>query len=70
VPHETGLLVPPADPQALAQALNRVLGDRAMAGCMGLAGRKRVEQHFSWTSIAEKTRRMYAELLMEAHRRC
>jgi hypothetical protein len=32
---------------------------------MGLAGRRRVEEHFSWTSIAAKTRRMYEELLTE-----
>jgi glycogen synthase len=65
VPHETGLLVPPADPRALAEALNLVLGDRAMARHMGLAGRRRVEEHFSWTSIAEKTQRMYVSLLKE-----
>jgi glycogen synthase len=65
VPEETGLLVPPADPRALADALNRVLRDRDMARRMGLAGRKRVEEHFSWTSIAHKTQRMYQGLLEE-----
>jgi glycogen synthase len=65
VPQKTGLLVPPADPQALAQALNHVLGNRAMARQMGLAARRRVEQHFSWVSIAEKTQRMYEELLQQ-----
>jgi len=65
VPEETGLLVPPADPKALADALNRVLRDRAMAKRMGLAGRKRVEDHFSWTSIAHKTHRMYEGLVDE-----
>jgi len=65
VPESTGLLVPPADPQALAAALNRVLRDRPMAKRMGLAGRKRVEEHFSWTSIADKTLSMYEALLTE-----
>jgi alpha-maltose-1-phosphate synthase len=65
VPGKTGLLVPPADPRALADALNRVLRDRDMAQAMGLAGRRRALDHFSWSSIAAKTRRMYEELLME-----
>jgi glycogen synthase len=65
VPGRTGLLVPPADPGALAEALNHVLRDRAMARQMGFAGRSRVEEHFSWTSIAARTRRMYEELLEE-----
>ena len=30
-----------------------------------MAGRKRVEEHFSWTSIAERTKGMYQELLDE-----
>jgi glycosyltransferase involved in cell wall biosynthesis len=65
VPGRTGLLVPPADPSALAEALNHVLRDRTMAGQMGLAGRSRVEEHFSWTAIAARTRHLYEELLME-----
>jgi glycogen synthase len=68
VPGETGLLVPPADPGALAEALNRVLRDRAMARQMGVAGRRRVEEHFSWTSIAARTRQLYEELLTEKGR--
>jgi glycogen synthase len=68
VPRETGVLVPPADPQALAEAINCVLRNRAMARHMGLAGRRRVEQHFSWTSIAGQTQQMYLELLQEKRR--
>jgi len=68
VPERTGLLVPPADPRALADALNRVVRDRALAQAMGLAGRRRVEEHFSWTSIAASTQRMYQELLQEKGR--
>jgi glycogen synthase len=65
VPGQTGLLVPPADPRALAEGLNRLLRDRAMARRMGLAGRRRAVEHFSWRSIAAKTQRMYEELLKE-----
>ena len=65
---ETGLLVPPADSRALAEALNRVLGDRAAAREMGLKGRRRVEERFSWVSIAAQTRAMYEDLLRERGR--
>ncbi|MBI5548930.1 MAG: glycogen synthase [Deltaproteobacteria bacterium] len=65
VPEKTGLLVPPGDAKALAESLNRVLRDRNMAREMGLAGRRRVEEQFSWTSIAGKTHKMYEELLEE-----
>lgn len=66
VPEVTGLLVPPGEPRPLAEALNRVLRDRGLAERMGLAGRRRVEEHFSWSSIAHKTLAMYEELLREA----
>lgn len=62
---ETGLLVPPGEPLELADALNCLLRDRALARRMGRAGRRRVEKHFSWASIAAKTQRMYVELLNE-----
>jgi glycosyltransferase involved in cell wall biosynthesis len=65
VPGETGFLVPPADPVALAARLNEVLRDADLARRMGLAGRRRVEQHFSWAQIAQKTKQMYEELLAE-----
>ncbi len=65
VPEKTGFLVPPGDAKALAESLNKVLRDREMARQFGLAGRKRVEDHFSWTSIAAKTKAMYEELLEE-----
>jgi len=68
VPEETGLLVPPADPKALADAINRVLRNPEWGRKMGLAGRKRVEQHFSWTSIAKQTLEMYKDLLAEKGR--
>jgi glycogen synthase len=58
---ETGLLVPPAQPAALAAALRRVLDDPALARRMGAAGRRRVEAHFSWASVAERTERVYAD---------
>src|SRR5205809_3852538 len=44
---ETGLLVPPRDPAALAGAILRLAGDPTLAQAIARAGRKRVDAHFS-----------------------
>jgi alpha-maltose-1-phosphate synthase len=64
----TGLLVEPARPEVLADALNRVLADPGLAQAMGQAGRRRVEAHFAWASIAERTEQVYAEAADEFRR--
>jgi len=60
---ETGLLVPPDDPRALADALNALLRDPARARAMGQAGRKRAIAEFGWPAIAAQTADLYAELV-------
>ncbi|MGO9078242.1 MAG: glycogen synthase [Streptosporangiaceae bacterium] len=60
---ETGLLVPSEDPAALAEAINVVVRDPALADTMGQRGRKRATAEFSWTAIAEQTAHLYAELV-------
>jgi alpha-maltose-1-phosphate synthase len=65
---KTGLLVPPAQPDALAAALTRVLGNPAAAREMGRAGRRRVEEQFSWASVAERTEQVYADAIAEFQR--
>jgi starch synthase len=60
---ETGVLVPPANPDALAAALTRLLNDPDARRRMGQAGRKRVEAQFSWASVAERTERVYADAI-------
>jgi len=60
---ETGLLVPPDDPPALAEALNALLRDPARARAMGQAGRKRAIAEFGWPAIAAQTAELYAELV-------
>jgi glycosyltransferase involved in cell wall biosynthesis len=49
---ETGLLCPPDDPKALADALERLLCDPARARTMGAAGRLRAERLFDLTTNA------------------
>ena len=61
----TGLLVQPANPKALAEAINLLLRNPGKAREFGVNGRKRVEQHFSWTSIAKQTISLYEEVSEE-----
>jgi len=73
---ETGHLVPfeadpattfPTDPaqfaKDLAARITQLLADPAKAQRMGEAGRKRVEEHFSWTAIAAQTIQLYESLI-------
>jgi glycosyltransferase involved in cell wall biosynthesis len=60
---ETGELVPPADPIALAAAIRSVVSDHALAQRLGAAGRRRVEQEFSAASMIKQVTAVYAELL-------
>jgi glycosyltransferase involved in cell wall biosynthesis len=46
VHRETGLLVPPSQPAALAQAMASLAHDALQARRLGAAGRRRVERHF------------------------
>ena len=59
---ETGLLVPPDDPDTLAAALNALLRDRDRAAAMGARGRARAAAEFDWTAIAAQTVALYREL--------
>ncbi|MDO5025818.1 MAG: glycogen synthase [Trueperella sp.] len=47
----------------LASALTEMVSDPQRAAAMGKAGRKRVEDHFSWESIAVKTMEFYRDIL-------
>jgi starch synthase len=58
---ETGLLVPPGDPAALADALNTLVRDTGRAAAMGQLGRKRAIAEFGWQAIAAQTVALYAE---------
>jgi len=65
---ETGILVEAGRPDELAAALRRVLANPPLGRAMGAAGRRRVEERFSWTSVAERTAQVYAEAIAEFKR--
>lgn len=62
----SGLLVPPEDPQALAEALKELLSDPARARKMGGEHARFCRTEGSWASIAQRTRALYGELLPAA----
>ena len=73
----TGFLVPlaqlhvapfePVNPDIfsrdLAAAINKILDNPELADSMAAAGQKRARDVFSWTSIAQQTKRLYDSLL-------
>jgi glycosyltransferase involved in cell wall biosynthesis len=59
---ETGLLVPPRDPEALAAALRRLLEDPDLARRLGEAGRTRVAERFTAAAQARRILELYDEL--------
>ena len=65
---ETGLLVPPADPGALAAAIGRMLDDPDLRARIGIAGRRRVEKEFTWRATAVGTVAQYRTLLDDCRR--
>ena len=60
---ETGLLVRPLDPAAWAEALERLLGDGALARRLAHAGRALVRREFTLERTAERTEAVYREAL-------
>lgn len=60
---ETGLLVPSADSYALYHAIYTLLTDGKLSKEFGTAGRKRVEEYFTWDKIARRTVDVYKEMI-------
>jgi len=59
---ETGLLVPPADVPALANALDDLLANHWMRARMGQAGRRAVEQRFNTHAAVRRMLEVYERL--------
>ena len=62
---ETGLLVPPGDPQALGAALSKLLTDELTRERMGNAARQRVEAYFSIQAMVNGNLAVYRQVLGE-----
>jgi len=60
---ESGILIPPEDPQALAGAMQLLLQDRALRAYIGLLGEDRVETHFTAERMAKETLDIYQGIL-------
>ncbi|HUG93827.1 MAG TPA: glycosyltransferase, partial [Planctomycetaceae bacterium] len=60
---QTGLIVPPRDPAALAGALRRLLSDEDLRRRMGEAGNRRVKAHFSLANMREGMLGVYRQVL-------
>ncbi|EKE43847.1 hypothetical protein OCGS_2181 [Oceaniovalibus guishaninsula JLT2003] len=67
---ETGILVPPRDPGAAADALGRLHADPALRARMGQAGRRRVADRFTWNSVADGLDTAFRDLLQRPARQC
>jgi phosphatidylinositol alpha-1,6-mannosyltransferase len=65
---ETGFLIPPEDPAAIAAAVNRLLGDPDLARRVGVAGRRAVETHYNWDRVVRDVRAIEAEFASSATR--
>jgi glycosyltransferase involved in cell wall biosynthesis len=63
VHEQTGLLVQPRDPDALREALERLLGDRELRRRLGVAGRERARRLLSWKTVTDATIAAYREAL-------
>ena len=62
----TGVLVPPADPRALAAALASLLADPDRGAAMGRAGRRRALEAFSQERCTARIDELYREALATA----
>lgn len=58
----TGILVPPGDPGALADAIRSLAGDPARAAEMGRLGRERAASSFGLARMADEIERIYLEV--------
>jgi glycosyltransferase involved in cell wall biosynthesis len=60
---QTGLVVPPDDPQAMATAINRLLADEPLRQAMSKATLARVHAEFTKETMATRMRDLYQEVL-------
>ena len=62
----TGILVPPRDPAAIADALEALHAEPERRRRLGRAGRDRMEHGYSWATVAARTAEAYRSAMQEA----
>ena len=62
---ETGLLVPPEDPAAIAAAIERIAKDSVLTERLALAGSRRVRERFGWDAITAAWQECYNAALQK-----
>jgi phosphatidylinositol alpha-1,6-mannosyltransferase len=62
---QTGVMVPPGDPNALAEAIDRLLTDPELAGALGMEGLASVRAGGGWLRLAHQVKEIYQELVAD-----
>lgn len=60
---ETGFLVPPRAPEVLAERVASILTEEEVRGRLAHNARRRVEEQFTWSTVAKNTAKVYGEVL-------
>jgi glycosyltransferase involved in cell wall biosynthesis len=60
---ETGVLVPPGDSDALAEAVADLLDDEPRRERLGVSARQLAQERYSWDDIARRLELIYRELV-------
>jgi glycosyltransferase involved in cell wall biosynthesis len=63
----TGLLVPPGDANAVAEAISTLLADPPRRKTMGAVGRQRAKEHFSMEQHVARVTQLYEHVLAQCH---
>ncbi|MFW6369308.1 MAG: glycosyltransferase, partial [Myxococcota bacterium] len=63
VHEETGFLVPPRDPEAIAERVAQLLSRPELREKMGKKGRERVARYFTWSKVADQLALLYQDVL-------
>jgi glycosyltransferase involved in cell wall biosynthesis len=67
---DCGVLVEPGNPSDLAGALGSLLDDATRRTALGAAGRRRVQERFTWRAMAAQTAAVYADVVQQRNGSC
>lgn len=59
---KNGILIPPKSPDKMSEAVSMLLNNEQMRKDLGTAARKRIEEKFTWTTIADKILECYKSI--------